>query len=117
MTQLFKGMLVGTVAGFLICLGILGTGGTMKTEFVGKHPHGASVVLTYVTNLPVGDRKVHGIIEEGMGYTNIHYCGWNFDVYPHPKEFDLFSNLCFRMNMARKRPPLNETFSHPSYDY
>ena len=112
MSQLLKGIFIGLAVGFLFDMIVLRSDKEVRSEFIRQYPNAPRVVLTYVTDLPVGGRKVHGIIEEGEGYTNIHYCGWNFDVYPHPKEFDLFTDLCYRMSMSKKRPPLSETFAH-----
>ncbi len=104
MNHLFKGILVGIVVGFLIGLGIFGTGGKVHSDFLGHYPDAPRIVLTYVTDLPVGGRRVHGIIEEGEKYTALHYCGWNMDVYPHPKESDFFNDLCHRMLMSHVVP-------------
>jgi len=98
MNQFFKGILVGIVAGFLIDFGIYGTGGNIHSDFIGQYPDAPRVILTYVTDLPVGGRHVHGIIEEAESYTALHYCGWNMDVYPHPKENEFFNDLCRRMS-------------------
>jgi len=89
---------MGIVVGFICGLAMPDRWQTVRSEFVSQYPDAPRAVFTYVTNLPVGGREVHGIIEEGERYTALHYCGWNFDVYPHPKEIEFFTDLCRRMS-------------------